>query len=261
MVDGAARDRPGRRGRGARQPERAKELAGICALNAIAAVKSVVGDLDRVERVVKVVGFVASDPSFTGQPGVVNGASEPVRRGVRRGRGARPLGRRVSRRCRSTPRWRSRSSSTSGTDGVGRPGGRASRPSGPVVHHPISRDPGLGRRARLWLPRRRPGRGRRPPRRHGDDRARRWDRPGGLRAASGRDDGVRAVDGGLPRRRRGPGRPRARPVDGGAGRARRGDGGHRWRWPPPSPRPPCARSRRSAGCGSRWPTCAGAGTG
>ena len=38
--------------------------------------KSVVGDLDAVRRVVKVVGFVASDPSFTGQPGVVNGASE-----------------------------------------------------------------------------------------------------------------------------------------------------------------------------------------
>jgi enamine deaminase RidA (YjgF/YER057c/UK114 family) len=57
-------------------PERAKELAAVCALNAVAAVKSVVGDLDRVERVVKVVGFVASDPGFTGQPGVVNGASE-----------------------------------------------------------------------------------------------------------------------------------------------------------------------------------------
>jgi enamine deaminase RidA (YjgF/YER057c/UK114 family) len=54
----------------------AKALAQTCALNAIAAVKSVVGDLDRVTRVVKVVGFVASDPSFTGQPGVVNGASE-----------------------------------------------------------------------------------------------------------------------------------------------------------------------------------------
>lgn len=54
----------------------AKELARTCALNAIAAVKSVVGDLDVVTRVVKVVGFVASDPSFTGQPGVVNGASE-----------------------------------------------------------------------------------------------------------------------------------------------------------------------------------------
>ncbi|MGO1241666.1 MAG: RidA family protein, partial [Cellulosimicrobium funkei] len=35
----------------------------------------VVGNLDDVVRVVKVVGFVASDPSFTGQPGVVNGAS------------------------------------------------------------------------------------------------------------------------------------------------------------------------------------------
>jgi enamine deaminase RidA (YjgF/YER057c/UK114 family) len=57
-------------------PEEAKELARICALNALAAVKSVVGDLDKVVRVVKVVGFVASAPDFTGQPGVVNGASE-----------------------------------------------------------------------------------------------------------------------------------------------------------------------------------------
>ena len=63
-------------GHGLVPPEEAKALARVCALNAIAAVKSVVGDLDRVERVVKVVGFVASDPSFTGQPGVVNGASE-----------------------------------------------------------------------------------------------------------------------------------------------------------------------------------------
>lgn len=55
-------------------PERAAELAQICALNMIAAVSTVV-DLDSVVRVVKVVGFVASDPSFTGQPGVVNGAS------------------------------------------------------------------------------------------------------------------------------------------------------------------------------------------
>ncbi len=57
-------------------PERAKELAATCALNAMAAVKSVLGDLDQVTRVVKVVGFVASTPEFTGQPGVVNGASE-----------------------------------------------------------------------------------------------------------------------------------------------------------------------------------------
>jgi enamine deaminase RidA (YjgF/YER057c/UK114 family) len=56
--------------------DEANRLAGLCALNAIAAVKSLVGDLDRVTQVVKVVGFVASDPSFTGQPGVINGASE-----------------------------------------------------------------------------------------------------------------------------------------------------------------------------------------
>ncbi|RAJ42261.1 enamine deaminase RidA (YjgF/YER057c/UK114 family) [Kitasatospora sp. SolWspMP-SS2h] len=56
--------------------EDARELAQVCALNALAAVKSVVGDLDRVEQVVKVVGFVASAPDFTGQPGVVNGTSE-----------------------------------------------------------------------------------------------------------------------------------------------------------------------------------------
>jgi enamine deaminase RidA (YjgF/YER057c/UK114 family) len=63
-------------GAGAVSPEDAKELAATCALNAIAALKSVIGDLDKVTRVVKVVGFVASDPAFTGQPGVINGASE-----------------------------------------------------------------------------------------------------------------------------------------------------------------------------------------
>ncbi|WP_347352964.1 RidA family protein [Intrasporangium sp.] len=57
-------------------PEDAKGYAATCALNAIAAVKAEIGDLEKVTRVVKVVGFVASDPSFTGQPGVVNGASE-----------------------------------------------------------------------------------------------------------------------------------------------------------------------------------------
>ncbi|MET4923292.1 RidA family protein [Streptomyces sp. PSRA5] len=57
-------------------PEEAKDLARVCALNALAAVKSVIGDLDRVARVVKVVGFVASASDFTGQPAVLNGASE-----------------------------------------------------------------------------------------------------------------------------------------------------------------------------------------
>ena len=57
-------------------PERAAELARIAALNAIAAAASVVGGVDGIRRVVKLVVFVASDPSFTGQPGVANGASE-----------------------------------------------------------------------------------------------------------------------------------------------------------------------------------------
>jgi enamine deaminase RidA (YjgF/YER057c/UK114 family) len=55
--------------------ETAHDLARVCALNALAAAKSAIGSLDRVTRVVKVVGFVASDPNFTGQPGVINGAS------------------------------------------------------------------------------------------------------------------------------------------------------------------------------------------
>jgi enamine deaminase RidA (YjgF/YER057c/UK114 family) len=57
-------------------PEDAYELARQCALNALAAVKAEVGDLARVRRVVKVVGFVASAPRFTGQPAVINGASD-----------------------------------------------------------------------------------------------------------------------------------------------------------------------------------------
>jgi enamine deaminase RidA (YjgF/YER057c/UK114 family) len=56
--------------------EAAKQLARTCVLNGLAAAHSVIGSLDRITRVVKVVGFVASDPSFTGQPGVINGASE-----------------------------------------------------------------------------------------------------------------------------------------------------------------------------------------
>jgi len=57
-------------------PTVAKDLARQCALNALAALKTVIGDLDRITRVVKVVGFVSSVPEFTGQPGVINGASE-----------------------------------------------------------------------------------------------------------------------------------------------------------------------------------------
>ena len=54
--------------------EQAAELARICAVNVLAAVEALVG-LGQVVKVVKVVGFVASAPGFTGQPAVVNGAS------------------------------------------------------------------------------------------------------------------------------------------------------------------------------------------
>ncbi|SDK45813.1 RidA family protein [Cryobacterium sp. Sr8] len=54
----------------------AREYARLAALNGLAAIKAVIGSLDRITQVVKVTGFVASDPSFTGQPGVINGASE-----------------------------------------------------------------------------------------------------------------------------------------------------------------------------------------
>jgi enamine deaminase RidA (YjgF/YER057c/UK114 family) len=55
--------------------EQAADLARICALNALAAIDALVG-LGRVVKIVKITGFVASAPGFTGQPAVINGASE-----------------------------------------------------------------------------------------------------------------------------------------------------------------------------------------
>ena len=54
----------------------AAALARTCALNALAAAAHVAGGLSSIKRIVKVTGFVASAPGFTGQPQVVNGASE-----------------------------------------------------------------------------------------------------------------------------------------------------------------------------------------
>jgi enamine deaminase RidA (YjgF/YER057c/UK114 family) len=54
----------------------AKNAARVCTLNALAAIKGVIGDLDRIKQVVRVVGYVASIPTFTQQPAIVNGASE-----------------------------------------------------------------------------------------------------------------------------------------------------------------------------------------
>jgi enamine deaminase RidA (YjgF/YER057c/UK114 family) len=57
-------------------PEDAAGLAATCALNALAAVASVAGGLGSIRRIVKMTGFVASSPGFTGQPLILNGASE-----------------------------------------------------------------------------------------------------------------------------------------------------------------------------------------
>jgi enamine deaminase RidA (YjgF/YER057c/UK114 family) len=57
-------------------PADAKGYARQCALNAIAAAAAAVGGADRLTGVLKLTGFVASVPEFTGQPGVINGASE-----------------------------------------------------------------------------------------------------------------------------------------------------------------------------------------
>ncbi|WP_404438021.1 RidA family protein [Microbacterium aerolatum] len=56
--------------------EDAKGYARTCALNALAAAASAAGGVEKIGGVLRVGGFVASDPSFTGQPGVINGASE-----------------------------------------------------------------------------------------------------------------------------------------------------------------------------------------
>jgi enamine deaminase RidA (YjgF/YER057c/UK114 family) len=56
-------------------PEQAIDLARRCALNALAAIDALVG-LEKVVKVVKLTGFVASATGFTGQPSVINGASE-----------------------------------------------------------------------------------------------------------------------------------------------------------------------------------------
>lgn len=55
--------------------EKAQELARTCILNGLAAIDAEVG-LDNITRVIKVVGFVSSAPDFTGQPAVINGASD-----------------------------------------------------------------------------------------------------------------------------------------------------------------------------------------
>ena len=52
------------------------DAAHLACLNALSVVKAALGSLTRVERVVKLTGFVSSNPAFTDQPLVLNGASD-----------------------------------------------------------------------------------------------------------------------------------------------------------------------------------------
>lgn len=55
--------------------EDATGYARTCALNALAAAADAAGGVDRIAGVLRVGGFVASTSDFSGQPGVINGAS------------------------------------------------------------------------------------------------------------------------------------------------------------------------------------------
>lgn len=65
----------GRLGEGVTEIE-GRSAARLCALNALSVLRHVLGTLDRIERVLSVLGFIASAPDFTGQPEVLNGASD-----------------------------------------------------------------------------------------------------------------------------------------------------------------------------------------
>jgi enamine deaminase RidA (YjgF/YER057c/UK114 family) len=56
--------------------EQARESARICVINCLASLKHYLSDLEKVKSIVKVVGFVASAPTFTDQPKVINAASD-----------------------------------------------------------------------------------------------------------------------------------------------------------------------------------------
>ena len=60
-------------------PDDAGRAAALCAANVLRAVRKHVGSLDAIERVVRITGYVNSDPEFTDQHLVINGASQLVR--------------------------------------------------------------------------------------------------------------------------------------------------------------------------------------
>lgn len=57
-------------------PDDAKAAARLAAINCLAVAQVELGSLDQVRQVVRITGHVASSAGFTGQPGVINGASE-----------------------------------------------------------------------------------------------------------------------------------------------------------------------------------------
>ncbi len=57
----------------------ATRAAALCAANVLRGVRRHFGSLDAIERVVRITGYVNSDPDFTDQHQVINGASQLVR--------------------------------------------------------------------------------------------------------------------------------------------------------------------------------------
>ena len=57
----------------------ATRAAALCAANVLRAVRKHVGSLDAIERIMRITGYVNSDPDFTDQHLVINGASQLVR--------------------------------------------------------------------------------------------------------------------------------------------------------------------------------------
>lgn len=57
----------------------ATRAAALCAANVLRAVRKHFGSLDVIERVVRITGYINSDPNFTDQHLVINGASQLIR--------------------------------------------------------------------------------------------------------------------------------------------------------------------------------------
>lgn len=57
-------------------PEDAVECARLAAINALAVLRAAVGSLEKIKQCLKINGYIASASDFTGQPKVLNGASD-----------------------------------------------------------------------------------------------------------------------------------------------------------------------------------------